>query len=110
MAINSAEEIRKTKIAEAYAWAIGEKEKLGLLAQPIRLDFDDRNDLIYDKECHVSLFRDETASSTIIRQDWGKDTIKYNIIVNYYEISRIAPASLRKLIDNGIALYEHYAN
>ncbi len=97
------------KLKKAYDWAIGEQKRYGFIAQPVRFEFE-KDELTYDQESvYVSVFYDKESKEAIMRRDWDSSfVVQYNVLVNYEELTRIAPNSLRTLLMNGIDLYHRY--
>lgn len=103
------EEARDNQFRAAFDWAVSDQEKHGFLSRPARFNFD--GDYIeYDENVVViTMFYDKEQDWAILRRDWP-ELLKtaYNTITNYAEVERIAPNTLRKLLENGVELYMRY--
>lgn len=96
-------------VARAYAWAVSAQEKYGFIATPIELDgFENGDKLTYNPaEVYVSVFYDEKTDTAILRRDWdGGYLVQYNVLVNYADLKKIAPHSIKQLLENGVKLYK----
>ena len=100
---------KKTRQREIFAWAVSEQQRMGCMAEPIALDFK-ADDLVHDPPgCVVSIFYNDESGEALLRRDWLEDMgIKYNLLTNFDEIERIAPRSVKRMLDNGAKLYAYY--
>lgn len=94
-------------LSEAYDWAEGQRQTFGFIAQPIRLELN-HGDYVDDRDgFKVSMFYKKSTGEALLRRDWSERSIvQYNIIVNYEEIAKIAPKSLKQMLKNGLELKE----
>ncbi len=106
--LNKALEIvKKRRLADAYAWALVQQRRNGLSADFLRLTFKHGDQLNSKKDYIASIFYNPFTGEAILRQDWLKENVThYDILVNFREISKVAPKSLEKLIKNGLAIAE----
>ena len=95
--------------AKAYEWAVSTQKRYGIIATPIRLTgFDDGDKLTYNSsEVYVSVFYDKETETAILRRDWD-DAVQYNVLVNYADLQKTAPHSMKKLIENGLRHYRYH--
>ena len=96
-------------LSEAYDWAFERQRELGFLAQPIHMTFS-RGDLIDDGDGFtMSLFYKKSTGEALLRRDWEtRMAVSFNILTNYDEIEKIAPKSLKKMLQNGLRLKQRW--
>ena len=103
-------DVQERRYKEAFDWAVKDQKRHNFLSRPARFEFHGEDVLEYDKEkCHIAIFYNEEKDWAILRRDWpDKLATAYNVITNYDEIKRVAPNSLKELLDNGVEMYEQY--
>ena len=103
-------DVQERRYKEAFDWAVKDQKRHGFLSRPARFDFHGEDILEYDKEkCRIAMFYNEENDWAILRRDWPeKLATAYNVITNYDEVKRVAPNSLKELLDNGVEMYEQY--
>lgn len=96
-------------LSEAYDWAFERQRELGFLAQPVHMTFS-RGDLIDDGDGFtLSLFYKKSTGEALLRRDWEtRMAVSFNILTNYDEIEKIAPKSLKKMLQNGLRLKQRW--
>ena len=99
------EDIKRKKRQEAFEWADNERKKLGILASPIKLEFE--SDTLNNKENFVAaLFFGNDPKKALLRRWWKDDMmVTYNFVINCDEIKKVAPKSFHELLDSGIRVY-----
>lgn len=102
---------RAKQLKAAFNWAVDYQKRHGFRSKPIRFEFDG-DYLEYDRsKCEVAMFYDKDFDWAILRRDWpDRFATCYNIVTNYREIEKMAPNSLRELLDNGVEMYMRYKN
>lgn len=103
------EDFKRKKYQEAFDWADSERKKLGILASPIRLEFE--SDMLkYNKENFMaSLFYSDSLKKALLRRWWKDDmVVTYNFLVNCDEIKKIAPKSFQELLNSGMQVYAEH--
>ena len=94
-------------MSEAFAWALETQRAGGFYSNPLAVHFD-YGDYLDDGggNCLICLFVDKESGGAILRREWKKKMcLKYSRIMNVEEIRRDAPKSYRKMIQNGLDLY-----
>lgn len=106
--IVSFKNFQESRLTEAFAWALETQRAGGFYSNPLAVHFYNGDDLDDDNgNCLICLFIDEGSGSAILRREWKKEMcLKYNRIVNLEEIRTTAPRSYKKMVQNGLALYE----
>ena len=108
---DSSERRYRQRLEKAFRWAVEEQKKHNFLSRPARFEFHGEDAMEYDRKiCHAAMFYNEDKDWAILRRDWPeKLATSYNVIINYDEIKRVAPNSLKELLENGIKMSEEYA-
>lgn len=101
--------VRGDTAKRTYEWAIAEQMRMGLICDPIRLVFKS-DDMDIDRNgCVLSIFVDPDSGRAIYRRDWIEDMgIRYNLLLNFDEIRRIAPKSVAHMLKNADKIYRYY--
>jgi hypothetical protein len=94
------------KLSKAYDWAEEQRRVGGFKSQPIRVEFPNGDQLeAYSDDFTVSMFYNKDTGEALLRRDWeDKMAIQYNIVVNFDEIAKIYPNSVKEMLQNGLLL------
>ena len=103
-------DIKDRRFKEAFDWAVRDQKRHNFLSRPARFEFHGEDVLEYDESyCQIAMFYNEEKDWAILRRDWpDKLATSYNVITNYDEIRKVAPNSLKRLLENGVKMYEKY--
>lgn len=96
-------------LSEAYEWALDRQHELQYIAQPIYMTFP-KGDTIDDGDGFtMSVFYKKSTGEAVLRRDWERRmAIAYNILTNYDEIAKIAPKSLKLMLQNGLKIKKRW--
>lgn len=102
--------VKRKVTKEAFDWAVSEQRRLGLMAEPLNVIFDEDSLELEDKNCIVSVFYNEDTNRAIMRRDWTDImAVKYNILTNLSQIKKVAPQTTELMMDNAIKMYYRYS-